>query len=471
MSSADLTLMAHLLRRAGFGATRDELEAYVARGYEATVEELLHPGDPQSLPGDVIRRYHVDQSELRHVASAATYWLYRMVTTRSPLEEKITLFWHSLFATAERKVNNSKTVLRQIDMLRRYGLGSFPALLVQISKDPAMIYWLDNMDNHGAAINENYGRELLELFSMGVGNYTEQDIKECSRAFTGWTIQNAEYMALRTHKNSIWPYSRIVRQFEYRPDDHDEGEKQFLGESGRFNGEDIIDIIVRNPATARFVCTRLYQYFVADEVDGDGEALVRELQASYFGSGYEVRSVFRTLFNADHFKSEAVRFARVKSPTELVVGILRLAKELRWPKLDDTDVARAIGYMGQELLNPPSVEGWHEGHEWLDSGAMVERVNFVSKYLGNVEAAGVRDIIDMLASENGGVLSPEETVDRCLDLMGPVSVDPSTRAALISHVAQSGDLDLRDRYPDDTSEQRVAETLKLIASSREFQLA
>ena len=243
MSNADIALMAHLMRRAGFGATRDELEAAVAKGYEATVEEMLFPGDPQDLPQDVIRRYHTEQAELRLSDGAAANWMYRMITTKNPLEEKISLFWHSLFATGYVKLNQANALLNQIEMFRRYGLGNYGALLVELSKDPAMIIWLDNNDNHKEAINENYGRELLELFSMGIGNYSEQDIKECARAFTGWTLGNAEYMSTRASRDSIWPYSRINWHFQYRDYDHDDGEKTFLGETGNFNGQDIVNIL------------------------------------------------------------------------------------------------------------------------------------------------------------------------------------------------------------------------------------
>ncbi|ETW98095.1 MAG: hypothetical protein ETSY1_20180 [Candidatus Entotheonella factor] len=210
MSQQDMALMAHLLRRAGFGATRQELEGYLTKGYEATVEELLNPGDAQSMPDDVIRRYHTDMAEMRELYSVASYWMYRMITTRCPLEEKLALFWHGLFATGYSKLNQARSLLNQIEMFRRQALGPLPDFLLELSKDPAMIIWLDNNDNHKDAINENYGRELLELFSMGIGNYTEDDVKECARAFTGWTLGNAEYMATRASKDSIWPYSRML---------------------------------------------------------------------------------------------------------------------------------------------------------------------------------------------------------------------------------------------------------------------
>ncbi len=471
MSERGVALMAHLLRRAGFGATRDELEAYLDNGYEATVKDLLSPGDCGRMPDDVIRRYHVDQSELRILDSMAANWLYRMISTRCPLEEKMTLFWHGLFATGEIKVFQGKTLKSQIDMFRRHGLGSFRDLLIQLSRDPAMIFWLDNQDNHKGAVNENYGRELLELFSMGIGNYNEKDVYECVRAFTGWTIQNADYMALRVDNASIWPYGKIAWQFEYAAPDHDDAEKSFLGETGRFGGEDIIEIIVRHPATARFVGRRLYQFFVSEQIDERGEGLVESLAETYFNSNYEIRSVLRTLFTSEHFKSEAVRYAHIKSPAELVVGTLRLAQAFQWPELKIRDAALAMGYMGQELFNPPSVEGWHEGPEWIDSGTLLERVNFAVRHLDDEQSPGVRSIIDRLASIHDGVLTPEEVVDACLDLMGPLDVAESTREALVSGVALGGDLDLNHSTTIEDSRRRVAHVLGLMASTREFQMA
>ena len=471
MSTQDLALTAHLMRRAGFGATREELDGYLAQGYEETLERLLHPGDPEFLADDVIRRFHVDMSELRQVQSAGAYWMYRMITTKNPLEEKVALFWHSLFATGYSKINQARSLLNQIDMFRRFGLGSFRDLLVELSKDPAMIIWLDNQDNHKGAINENFGRELLELFSMGIGNYSEQDIKECARAFTGWTLANAEYMAMRASKDSIWPYGRISWHFNYRPEDHDDDDKTFLGETGRFNGEEVIDIICKNEATARFVSTRLFQFFVADETSDEGESLIGQMMKSYFESEYEIRSVLRTMFNSAYFKSEKARYAHVKGPVEQVVGAIRIAGSYREPTPGMHEVASQALYMGQGLLMPPTVEGWHEGEEWIDSGALVERVNFAAAEVGDVSKPGVRAIIERLAGQNGHSISPEELVDRCLDLMGAVTVGDETRTALAQHVATQGDLDLRGHQEGDASGRRVGDLLRLIASTPEFQLA
>ena len=471
MSNNDIATMAHLMRRAGFGATRDELEEKVSQGYAAVVEDLLNPGDPQTLPDDLIRRYHVDQSELRQLDGAAAYWMYQMVTTKAPLEEKIALFWHGLFATGYSKLNQARTLLNQIDMFKRDGLGDFRSLLVELSRDPAMIIWLDNNENHKGAINENFGRELLELFSMGIGNYTEDDVKACSRAFTGWTLGNVGYMAMRAGKDSIWPYGRIAWHYDYRDWDHDDEEKTFLGEKGRFNGEDIIEIICRQDSTARFVSTRLFQFFTADEVDEGGEQIIEQMMATYFESGYEIRSVLRTLFNSDYFKSKEARFARVKGPIELVVGAIRTAGSYQTPTLGVHATANQAFFMGQGLLQPPTVEGWHEGVEWIDSGALVERVNFAAKEVSNLDNPGVRAIIDRLATESGGELTPEQLVDRCVDLLGPIEISDTTRSALIEFASREGNVDLTDHEPGGESEQRVANVLRLVASTREYQLA
>ena len=472
MRNNDTALMAHLLRRAGFGASRNELEEYIAMGYDGAVEALLNPSDPGNMPDDLIRRYHVEQSELRDLAGSAAYWMYRMISTSCPMEEKIALFWHGLFATGYAKLNQARSLLNQVDMFRRSGLGSFEDLLVELSKDPAMIVWLDNNENHGSAINENYGRELLELFSMGIGNYTEDDIKECSRAFTGWTLGNAEYMAVRAAKDSIWPYGRIAWHFDYRDEDHDAGEKTFLGETGKFNGEDIIAIIAKQESTARFVATRLFQFFAADEITEDGEKAIQEMIASYFSSGYQIRAMLRTLFHTDYFKSDEARFARVKGPVEMVVGAIRMSGNYQNPALGIEKVSDTMLYMGQGLLQPPTVEGWHEGSEWIDSGALVERVNFAARELSDVTSPGVRSIIDRLqAGADHGVLEPSDLADRCLDLLGPIEVSDETHSVLVQYADRHGSLDLNDHKPGDEAEQRVGNMLRLVAATREYQLA
>ena len=472
MISNDTVLMAHLLRRAGFGASRDELEEYLAMGYEGAVETLLNPSDPDNMPDDLIRRYHVEQSELRDLPGSAAYWMYRMISTSCPMEEKIALFWHSLFATGYVKLNQARALLNQVDMFRRSGLGSFEELLVELSKDPAMIVWLDNNENHGSSINENFGRELLELFSMGIGNYTEDDVKECARAFTGWTLGNAEYMSIRAAKDSIWPYGRIAWHFDYRREDHDDGEKTFLGETGRFNGEEIIAIIVKQEATARFVATRLFQFFGADEVTEAGEAVIEEMMATYFSSGYQIRDMLRTLFHSGFFKSEDARFARVKGPVEMVVGAIRMAGNYQSPSLGIEKVSNTMFFMGQGLLRPPTVDGWHEGAEWIDSGALVERVNFVAQERRDARTPGRTPIIALRgATSHQRMLTPPERAGGCLALLCPIQVSDATRSVLVDYASRHGDLDLNGHQPGDQAEQQVGNMLRLVAATREYQLA
>ena len=479
MATDDVRLMAHLLRRAGFGATRRELERYESQGYEAAVDELLAPAEPGRMGDDLVRRYHHEYSGLMGQTGPGATWLYRMISTDNPLQEKMALFWHGLFATGYPKITNGKVMLDQLRMFRRYGLGSFKTLLVELSKDPAMIIWLDNQDNHTGTINENYGRELLELFSLGVGNYTEDDVKECARAFTGWTIGNMEYMKLRAIRDSIWPYGRISWHFRYREEDHDDGEKTFLGETGRFNGEDIIEIICRQEATAKFLARHMYHYFVADEppvpqwpyTPPRDPAAVDALAQAYFDSGYDIRAMLRVLFASDFFRSQDTWYEKVKSPADLMAGVLRLTGEYRMPERDFVGESQRMTFMGQQLANPPSVEGWHQGTEWVDTGTLVERINFATGHLGRIDAPGVRSMIRGVCSQAEGPISPEGLVDACLDQMGARTVSDDTRESLLAFASKRGDLEVGGREPDEEAQRRVAEMLQLVAATTEFQRA
>ena len=482
MPDENAALMAHLLRRAGFGATPDELDSFLALGYQKTVTHLLHPEDasgrpaPDSLPmtsptslidEDIIRRYHVDQNSLMLIESSQANWLYRMINTQRPLEEKMALFWHGLFATAYGKLNHAKAVVNQTETFRRCGLGHFRTLLMETARDPAMIFWLDNKDNHKDAPNENFGRELLELFSMGIGNYTEEDVKSCARAFTGWTISNADYMSIRASRDSIWPHGRLDWQFVYCPEDHDHSEKTFLGHTGSWNGEDVIDIICQHPATARFIAGKLYNFFVADAAD---PLAIQELADEFARTQGHIGQVMQTLFLSDWFKSEDVRFARVKSPAEMVAGTARLAGSHKIADWRIVNLALDVNYMGQEILNPPSVEGWHTGAEWVDTGTLVERVNAAGKDMGDLNQPGVQAIIERLRS-SGKTLSPAEFVEACLEMAGRLRVSPSTYGHLVEFVAPQGDLNFELGTVDSCTGRRVAELLQLIVATREFQLA
>ena len=471
MGSKDIALMAHLMRRAGFGASYEELGNRAAKGYEATVEELIDP-EGAGVPGldtFLMYRYH----PMNEIPGAPPYgsmnFMYYMLTTKRPLEEKMTLFWHMVFATGNSKIDNPTEMNRQINMFRDHGMGNYKDLLGRLAKDPAMIFWLDNNMSHKHAPNENWGRELLELFSMGQGNYSEDDVKMASRAFTGWTIKPKLPRA---------PYGRFLWQFEYKAEDHDDSEKEFLGRKGNFNGEDIIDIILEEPATARFIARHLYSFFVADEVQvpswkdiapRDPEA-VQAIADTFIESNFDIKSTLRFLFNSDFFKDESVRFAKVKNPAEIVAGTTRLVGDYQVPKPGVMLLTLETEYQGQELNNPPSVEGWHTGSEWIDTGALVRRVNFVAEMLGDASKPGVQSIINNLGSRDS--LTAEELVDGCLELLGAIRIEDGTREQVLSHVRSGGEVK-RGGSEEEVREfgQRVTSVLQLIAAAREYQFA
>ncbi len=462
----DIALMAHLMRRAGFGASRDELEARIWKGYEATVEELLHPElQPPVDPYSLLRYQPASLLPGGQPPMGNVHWLYYLVNTKRPLEEKMALFWHHVFATGNSKVDNYDQLLEQIHLFREHGMGNYGEILLQVAKNPTMIFWLDNNQNHGTAVNENWGRELLELFSLGVGNYTEKDVREASRAFTGWTFETKIPRA---------PYGRFPWKFEYRPEDHDDGEKEFLGHKGNLNGEDIIRIILQQPACARFICRHMYNFFVADEPQVPAWSIepprnpqaVDAMAGVFRDSNYDIRSVLRFMFNSDFFKN--ARFQHVRSPAEVVAGTLRLVGGHEIPKPGYGELSMNTAYMGQDLLNPPSVEGWHTGREWINSGSLMARINFMAERIGDLSLPGVRAIVDRLKQR--GSLSPEQLVDSCLDLMGPLEVGADTRQQLLAQANEWGQISWSNGGAQ-AADQHVGEMLQLIVATREYQFA
>ena len=468
MADKEIALMAHLMRRAGFGSTFEELEARAAKGYEATVDELLDPEGQPELEKDLMMRYQPQWVSQAGLEGQQEEWTYRMINTKRPLEEKIALFWHQIFVTGHAKCEYPKQQTIEFDMFRRDGLGKFDNLLQGLAKDPAMMFYLDNCMSHKDAINENWGRELLELFSMGVGmdgevNYTEDDVKECARAFTGWTVTNSI---------PRYPYGKYEAKFIYDSNDHDFGEKTFLGETGDWNGEDIINIVAKQAGTARFISRHLYNFFVSDEPQvpawqntppGD-PATIKSLEDEYFRTNYDIRSMLRVLFKSDAFKNS--RFTKVKSPTETVVGTMRLVGDFSMPKPGMNAMSLNIRYMGQDLMNPPTVEGWHTGREWIDSGTLVERINFTADAVGNTSHPGIQSIIQRLGSQ-GPTITAEQLVDGCLDMLGAYVLADVTRNELLALAKADGDL--RTGTPE--FETRVGQMLQSIVATTEYLFA
>ena len=394
----DYDKAAHLLERAGFGGTPAEIERLAAMTPEAAVRWLVdYARQPDELepfeaspiwdPGmdpfpksraEAVRiaREHgvsmgvavLPEGESRRLqpvvnkffyglrANAvetqrlATWWGERMLGTTRPLEEKLTLFWHGHFATGNTKVRDARMMLRQNEMLRANANGSFRDLLMGILRDPAMLVYLDNGENVKDHPNENFGRELLELFSLGVGNYTERDIREGARAFTGWTND--------------------VLEFKFDAEQHDFGEKTFLGRSGPFDGADIIDIILEQPAAAEFIAAKLYRYFVREEID---EGVRAELAAVFRDAGYELRPLLTRIFLARDFYGPASYATQIKSPVQLVVSTYRKLGLTELPTIPDFN--RLTAGLGQTLFNPPNVAGWAGGRTWVTPATLLERGN------------------------------------------------------------------------------------------------
>ena len=305
----EIALMAHLLRRAGFGAARDEIERRADEGYDATVEWLLNPDEQPEVDEYLLYRYHPDSERPPKVNHASVNWLYRMVNSERPLEEKMGLFWHQVFATGDNKVESAYEIQDQIGMFREHGLGNYRDLLVRLAQNPTMLYWLDNQENHKRAPNENWGRELMELFSLGIGNYTEKDVFEASRAFTGWAFDTKIHWLL--WGPHLWNY-------EFHPQDHDGAEKDYLGHSGKFDGFDVIDIIVRQPACHVFIARHLYNFFVEDEPQVPAWPIepprnpeaIRTICEAFVKNDYEIKPVVRTIFTSDFFKESMYQHVR-----------------------------------------------------------------------------------------------------------------------------------------------------------------
>jgi len=468
MVNQEFALMAHLMRRAGFGAPFEELESRTAKGYEATIEELLQPDKQPDMERDIMMRYKTEWVSQAGLEGQQEEWTYQMINSKRPLQEKIALFWHGILVTGHAKCEYPRQQQLELDMFRTVGMGNFRELLQALSKDPAMVFYLDNCMSHKDAINENWGRELLELFSLGVGmdgeqNYSEDDVKEAARAFTGWTVTNSI---------PRYPYGKYEASFIYDPSDHDEANKTFLGETGNFNGEDIVDIIVKQPGTARFVARHLYNFFVADEPQvpawkdtppRDIEA-IKMLEEEYFRSNYDISSMLRVLFNSNFFKNS--RFEKVKSPTETVVGTMRLVGDYTTPKLGLNALTLNIRYMGQDLLNPPTVEGWHTGKEWIDSGTLVERINFTADQVGNTDLPGVKNIIERFNSE-GSTISHEQFISGCLEMLGAYELTPETHSQLMEMAQSEGEV--KTRTPE--FETRVGQMLQSIVATTEYLFA
>jgi len=350
----------HLYRRAAFGANLQELRDSVQRGLPATLSLLLdgapNAGERQrflTAVGEGIARKN-NLYELR------TWWLYTMLHSLHPMQEKMTLFWHNHFATSIAKVGRTVMMFNQNRLLRECALGKFRPFLLAMSKDPAMLVWLDSNSNVRGTPNENYAREVMELFSLGVGHYTEKDIREAARAFTGWHTDDD--------------------QFEFVPKLHDDGAKTVLGRTGNWDGQDIIRIVLDRDDAARFMVRKLYRYFIS-ETANPPDALLEPLAASFRNSDYDIAAVVKALLSSRHFFSAHAYRQRIKSPLEFTLSSVRAV--VGDPKdIKPAALISKMESMGQQLFAPPNVKGWVGGEAWLNTATVIARHNFAQLVAG-----------------------------------------------------------------------------------------
>lgn len=430
----DQAKAAHLLGRAGFGGTPNEVARLAAMPFEEALDHLLEyerildgpfPETDFSEERDLVaslaelRQHHADEPTLRaafqrlqrasgqKVPEIRAGWLRRLMQTQRPLQEKMVLFWHGHLVSGFPDVKLAEHMAMQLALFRQMATGNFRDLMLAVSRDPAMLSYLDNNSNRKGRPNENYAREIMELFTLGVGNYTEQDVKEAARAFTGWTFVGNEF---------------VVRRSE-----HDDGVKTFLGRTGTWDGSDVIDIIFQQPAAARHLPRKLFEFFVHQ---GPEDAVMDKLASIFRNSNWSVKAVLRALFQSALFYSPRAVRAQVKSPVQLVVGAVRALGA----GVPEQALLRAIDLMGQTLLYPPNVGGWPKGKGWINTATILVRYNFSSLLLdgrmpglgGRWPAARVEHLVD-----TSQVKSVGDVITQLVDLLVQGSLEPRRRWALL----------------------------------------
>jgi uncharacterized protein (DUF1800 family) len=344
----------HLLWRSGFGATPDAVQQAVEQGLAATVERLVNP-QPESTEFEevspLLRQIAEDTSSIGNLKA---WWLHRMAFSANPLLEKMSLFWHNHFATSYTKVLSVGHMADQNDLIRQYALGDFRKLLHGMTADVAMLIWLDGNANRKRHPNENFAREVMELFSLGVGNYTEHDIVEAARAFTGWHVRDD--------------------QFWFNKSQHDTGTKTVFGHSGKFNGKDVIELCLAHEACPRFLATKLLRQFVTPQPRPEH---VTALAGTIRRHEFQMATVLAELFTSQLFFAPENRRAIIKSPIELVIGSFRTLSVR--PNFENT--AKLLAELGQDVFQPPTVKGWDGVRLWISSASLLQRNRFVTELL------------------------------------------------------------------------------------------
>jgi uncharacterized protein (DUF1800 family) len=441
----DLKKVGHFYRRAAFGPTWSDLQVALGDGPDKAIDRLLRGGPGQDefekQTGQIaesIRRANSGQQ-------ARAWWLYRMLYTPHPLREKLTLFWHNHFATSNAKVNNAGYMLGQYDLMYRHALGHFRPLLQEMSRDPAMMVWLDTSQSKKGMPNENYARELMELFSLGIGHYTEKDIREAAKAFTGWEIKDGKGVL--------------------NAKEHDTTQKTVLGKTGNFQGEDVVDICLEQKSAPYFICGKLYRFLISEAAAPSPE-LLDPLAAQFRKSDYDFGALVKTVLRSNAFFNAAAYRSRIKAPVDFALGIVRGLEG----KTGTTAIAATLEELGQNVFYPPSVKGWDGGQTWLNGQTLLTRQNLTLALTSTEDARFGRRTDPAALAKKYGKSGPH-LVDFFLTLFLQGDVNAESRARLEEydrHVA-------KQTYPvywtkQDAEDHRVRSLCRLVLALPEYQL-
>jgi uncharacterized protein (DUF1800 family) len=428
------TLAAHLFRRATFGATAAQIDAAVKQSPASVVEQIMRGSEDKGgfrRQSDELPSTLLSTGDPRQLAA---WWVYVLLHTAHPVLERMTLFWHGHFATSAEKVTDAALMLEQNRLLRRYALGDFRPLVQEISRDPAMLVYLDSATNRKAHPNENFARELMELFCLGEGHYSEKDVLELARCFTGWEIK--------------------LGRFRFNRFQHDSASKTVLGKSGAFFDGESIDWVLEQPQAAQFIVGKLYRHFVCDEPDPTPkllEPLANELRDRDWQIGYIVQRIL----GSQIFFSPHALGRKVRSPVDLAVGLLRSLEGTT----NTHQLAAELHQNGQGLFFPPNVKGWDGGRAWINSSTILGRANMTARLIGDEKTRFGGGKLDTYF-ERLGADSPDQIVDLLIDLLLPQPLPPHSRDRLIEICRNNPN---RARG--------IVETFHVLATLPEFQLS
>jgi len=396
----NLARAGHLYRRAAFGASWEQLQQALSDGPQRTVDKLL---EPAAEAAQFNRTYDEYEAATGSVDQLRAWWLRRMIQTPHPLAEKMTLFWHSHFATDAAVVKNTRLMQQHVGLLRSQALGSFRILLQGISQDPAMLLWVGAEANRKARPNDDLARAIMETFTLGPENCTDDDIRAASRAFTGWFV--------------------LRGKLRYIPREHDNSEKQILGRKGNFARDDVTAIILEQPATSRRIVQRLYSWLISETAEPD-EVLISPL-ADSFAKDYDVLKLVETMLRSNLFFSAAAYRRRIKSPVEFALGIVKALEAT----ISTTQLASDLADLGQNLYNPPTVKGWAGGQHWINSTAILARQRLASTLLRGSGPYGNK-LDPWAVAQRHGCATPESARSFLLDLFLQGGLDPDVNDAL-----------------------------------------